>query len=117
MLHAASDGIVPGRARVTAAIPSPICYTLNDNTMKITLVDLENVAKALSIKVTYDDLKTSKGGSCRVMETRRIIINKYLQNVDKISLLARELGNFDLSGIDIPDHVRKKIEKETEPQA
>ena len=85
--------------------------------MKITLVDLENVAKALSIKVTYEDLKTSKGGSCRVLETRRIIINKYLQNVDKISLLARELGNFDLSGIVIPDHVRKKIEKETEPQA
>jgi hypothetical protein len=51
------------------------------------------------------------------METRRIIINKYLQNVDKISLLARELGNFDLSGLDIPDHVRKKIEKEAEPQA
>lgn len=93
-----------------------ICYTKN-NTMKITLVDLENVAKALSVKVTYDDLKTSKGGSCRVMETRRIIINKYLQNVDKISLLARELANFDLGGIDIPDHVRKKIEKEAEPQA
>ena len=84
--------------------------------MKITLVDLEKVAKALSVKVSYDDLKTSKGGSCRVMETRRIIINKYLQNIDKISLLARELGNFDLTGIDIPEHVRKKIEKEAEPR-
>lgn len=75
------------------------------------------MAKALSIKVSYDDLRTSKGGSCRVMETRRIIINKYLQTIDKISLLARELGNFDLSGVDIPGHVRKKIEKETEPRA
>ena len=81
--------------------------------MKITLADLENIAKALSIKVSYDDLKTSKGGSCRVMETRRIIINKHLQNSEKINLLARELGGFDLSGLDIPENVRKKIEQES----
>ena len=85
--------------------------------MKITLADLENVAKALSIKVSYDDLKTSKGGSCRVMETRRIIINRHLQNNEKINLLARELGNFDLAGLDVPDKVRKKIEKEAEPRS
>lgn len=82
--------------------------------MKITLADLENIAKALSIKLSYDDLKTSKGGSCRVMETRRIIINKHLQAGDKINLLARELGGFDLSGLDIPDKVRKKIEAESQ---
>jgi hypothetical protein len=82
--------------------------------MKITLADLENIAKALSIKVSYDDLKTSKGGSCRVMETRRIIINKHLHNSEKINLLARELGGFDLSGLDIPDTVRKKIERESQ---
>jgi hypothetical protein len=82
--------------------------------MKITLADLENIAKALSIKVSYDDLKTSKGGSCRVMETRRIIINKHLQNSEKINLLAKELGGFDLSGLNVPDQVRKKIERESE---
>jgi len=82
--------------------------------MKITLADLENIAKALSIKVSYDDLKTSKGGSCRVMETRRIIINKHLQNSEKINLLAKELGGFDLSGLDVPDQVRKKIERESD---
>ena len=82
--------------------------------MKITLADLENIAKDLSIKVSYDDLKTSKGGSCRVMETRRIIINKHLQTSEKINLLARELGGFDLSGLDIPDKVRKKIEQESQ---
>ncbi len=81
--------------------------------MKTTLADLENVAKALSIKISYDDLKTSKGGSCRVMETRRIIINKHLQTGEKINLLARELGGFDLNAVDIPDHVRKKIEAES----
>ena len=85
--------------------------------MKITLADLENVAKELSIKISYDDLKTSKGGACRVLETRRIIINKHLQNHEKINILARELGNFDLSGVDIPDTVRKKIEKESEPRS
>jgi hypothetical protein len=82
--------------------------------MKITLADLENIAKALSIKVSYDDLKTSKGGSCRVMETRRIIINKHLQNSDKINLLAKELGGFDLRGLDVPEQVRKKIEQQSE---
>ncbi len=85
--------------------------------MKITLADLEQVAKALSIKITYDDLKTSKGGSCRVMETRRIIINKHLQTGEKINLLARELGGFDLSGLAIPDNVRKKIEAESRERA
>jgi hypothetical protein len=84
--------------------------------MKTTLTDLEQVAKSLSVKVSYDDLKTSKEGSCRVAETRRIIINKHLQNNEKINLLAKELGNFDLRGLDIPDRVRKKIDEETEPQ-
>jgi len=84
--------------------------------MKISLTELEQVAKALSIKVSYDNLKTSRGGSCRVMETRRIIINKYLQNSEKINLLARELGGFDLAGLDISEPVRKKIEKEAEPR-
>lgn len=81
--------------------------------MKITLADLEQIATALSIKVSYDDLRTSKGGSCRVMDTRRIIINKHLQVSEKINLLARELGAFDLGGLDIPDKVRKKIEAES----
>jgi hypothetical protein len=80
--------------------------------MKVSLADLENVAKSLSIKVSYEDLKTSKGGSCRVMETRRIIINKHLQTGDKINLLAKELGNFDLGELDIPDSIRKKIARE-----
>jgi hypothetical protein len=82
--------------------------------MKITLADLEHIAKALSIRVSYEDLKTSKGGSCRVMETRRIIINKHLQNSEKINLLARELANFDLSGLEIPEGIRKKIAQEAE---
>lgn len=82
--------------------------------MKPSLVDLENVAAALSIRISYDDLKTSRGGACRVMETRRIIINKHLQNSEKINLLARELGNFDLSGLALPAAVRKKIAEEAE---
>ncbi|OGW37051.1 MAG: hypothetical protein A2010_05205 [Nitrospirae bacterium GWD2_57_9] len=85
--------------------------------MKITLADLEQVAKALSIRVSYDDLKTSKGGSCRVMETRRIIINKHLQTSEKINLLARELAGFDLGALDIPDKVRKKIQSESQEHA
>jgi hypothetical protein len=80
--------------------------------MKISLADLENIAETLSIKVTYEDLKASKGGSCRVMETRRIIINKHLHSNEKINLLAKELGSFDLTGLKIPDWIRKKIDRE-----
>lgn len=82
--------------------------------MKVALSELEQVAKALAVKLTYEDIRTSKGGSCRVMETRRIIINKHLSNNEKANLLARELGGFDLSGIDIPERLRKKIEMESD---
>ena len=85
--------------------------------MKITLADLEHIAKSLSVKVSYEDLKSSKGGSCRVMESRRIIINRRLQTNERINLLAKELGNFDLSGLDIPENVRKKIAREAEEHA
>ncbi|HEY6010575.1 MAG TPA: hypothetical protein VIX18_03810 [Nitrospirota bacterium] len=85
--------------------------------MKITLTDLENISKTLHVRVSYENLKTSRGGSCRVLESRRIIINKFLQNSEKISLLARELANFDLSGLDVPDEIRKKIAREAEQRA
>ena len=85
--------------------------------MKATLAELEQVARSLDVKVTYDDLKTSKGGSCRVQETRRIMINKHLQSNEKIILLARELSRFDLGGVEVPDHVRKKIQRESDHQS
>jgi hypothetical protein len=85
--------------------------------MKVTLAELEQVARDLSIRVTYEELKTSKGGSCRVMSTRRIIINKHLQSTEKINLLARELGRFDLGGLDIPDRLKKKILHESDQPA
>ena len=85
--------------------------------MKVTLAELEQVAKDLEVRVTYEDLKTSRGGSCRVMQTRRIIINKHLQNSEKINLLARELGRFALGELDIPDRVRKKILHESDQPA
>lgn len=84
---------------------------------KTSLAELEQVAKAVAIKVTYEDLKTSRGGSCRVLETRRIIINKHLHINDKTALLARELGRFDLSGVELSDRARKKIDQESDRQA
>ena len=85
--------------------------------MKITLTELEDAAKALEVNVTYEDLKTSKGGSCRVMETRRIIINKHLPAHEKINILARELGRFDLGRLDLSERVRKKIQHESDQTA
>jgi hypothetical protein len=86
--------------------------------MKVSLAELEQAAKSLEVRVTYEDLKTSRGGSCRVMASRRIIINKHLHVNEKISLLARELGRFDLSGLDLSDRLRRKIQHESDhPQA
>jgi hypothetical protein len=85
--------------------------------MKVTLTELEDAAKALEVNVTYEDLKTSKGGSCRVMETRRIIINKHLHANEKINILARELSRFDLGGLDLSERARKKIEQESDQAA
>ena len=84
---------------------------------KVTLAELEQAARALEVKVTYEDLKTSKGGSCRVMASRRIIINKHLPANEKISLLARELGRFDTGALDLADQVRKKILHESDRTA
>lgn len=83
--------------------------------MKVTLAELEQAAKALGIKVSFEDLRTSKGGACRVMDSRRIIINKHLYANEKIAVLARELGRFDLSCLELADHIRKKIQREMDP--
>ena len=85
--------------------------------MKITLTELEDAAKALQVNVTYEDLKTSKGGSCRVMETRRIIINKHLHANEKLNILARELARFDLGGLDLSERVRQKIRQQPDQTA
>jgi len=85
--------------------------------MKVTLTELEDAARALEVTVTYEDLKTSKGGSCRVMETRRIIINKHLLANEKINILARELSRFDLGGLDLSGPARKKIQQESDQAA
>lgn len=84
---------------------------------KVSLAELEQVARDLAIKVTYEDLKSSRGGSCRVLSTRRILINKHLHTNERIALLARELGAFDLSGIALSDRARKKIHLEADRQA
>jgi hypothetical protein len=84
--------------------------------MKVTLADLEQVARSLGIKVTYEDLRTSKGGSCRVMGTRRVIINKHLHVNERIAVLARELGRFDLGGIELVEAVKRKIQRESDQQ-
>jgi hypothetical protein len=56
----------------TSSINRNLLFKSIRNVMKITLADLENVAKALSIKVSYDDLKTSKGGSCSHGEPKNL---------------------------------------------
>ena len=59
--------------------------------MKVSLTELEDAAKALEVNVTYEDLKTSKGGSCRVMETRRIIIQSILFHMVGLGIVVLSL--------------------------
>jgi hypothetical protein len=50
------------------------------------------------------------------MASRRIIINKHLPMNDKVNLLARELGRFDLAALALSDRVLKKIQHESDHQ-
>ncbi|OGW61729.1 MAG: hypothetical protein A2V83_08615 [Nitrospirae bacterium RBG_16_64_22] len=76
--------------------------------------ELEEVARKLSVRVSYEDLRWEgpggKGGSCRVHDERRIIINKALNKEDRALILARELGKFPLEEISVPPRVREFIE-------
>ncbi|MBI1865996.1 MAG: hypothetical protein HYR98_09770 [Nitrospirae bacterium] len=76
--------------------------------------ELEEVARKLSVRVSYEDLRWEgpggKGGSCRVHDERRIIINKALNKEDRARILARELGKFPLEEMSVPPGVREFID-------
>jgi hypothetical protein len=78
--------------------------------MKITLADLEQVAKSLSIKVSYDDLKTSKearAGSWRPAGSSSTGIFR----TEKDQPPGQELGHFDLSGLDVSGRIGRRSKR------
>jgi hypothetical protein len=78
---------------------------------------LEGVAQKLGVEVRYeslhgnDDLGASRGGFCLLRGRRLILIEQDLPLQDRCAILARSLGELDLSRVFIPPAARDLIER------
>jgi len=72
------------------------------------LQELEKLAERLDISVRYENGEF-RGGLCRVKDEQVIIIHKKIGDERKISILARELGKFDLGSLYILPKVRELL--------
>ena len=85
---------------------------------ELILEQLEDLAEKLSIKLQYEDLKKSgiklRGGSCRVVEEKRIIIDKRLKVNEKVEILANELSKLNLENVFISPRIKSLLGKEEE---
>ncbi len=83
---------------------------------ELILEQLEELAEKLSIKLQYEDLKKSgiklRGGSCRVEEENRIIIDKRLKVNEKVEILANELSKLNLDDVFIPPRIKSLLGKD-----
>ena len=74
---------------------------------------LEEVAERLSIKVHYERMKAFEfrvqDGQCKLKGELKIYIDSRHSTKDKVSILAQELGKFNLENIYIPPLLREKV--------
>jgi len=74
---------------------------------------LEEVAEKLSIKVHYERMKAFEfrvqDGQCKIKGEHKIYIDSRHPIKDKVSILAQELGKFNLEDIYIPPLLREKV--------
>lgn len=75
------------------------------------LIELEDVAKNLGVKVRWEKMSGS-GGFCVLHETKTIVINKFLPPQSKNVILARSLGQFPMENVSLKPFVREFIEDE-----
>ncbi|MBN2356368.1 hypothetical protein JXO59_09660 [candidate division KSB1 bacterium] len=75
------------------------------------LLALETLARTLDVEVRYEK-GDFIGGFCRIGEQQIILIQKADPVYKKISILARELGSFDLDQIYILPVIRELIAEE-----
>ncbi len=77
------------------------------------LKDLEEVAERLSVKVHYERMKAFEfrveDGSCKLKGEPKVYIDSRRPLKEKISILAQELGKFNLEDIFIPPLLREKF--------
>ncbi|RMF95323.1 MAG: hypothetical protein D6734_05745 [Candidatus Schekmanbacteria bacterium] len=88
---------------------------------ELILEQLEELAEKLSIKVQYEDLKKAgiklRGGSCRVEDENRIIIDKRLRINEKVEILANELSKLNLENVYIPPRIKSILGIEENDEA
>ena len=73
------------------------------------LRELEVVAERLGIQTIYDTFD-GKGGGCRVVENRYIVINKRLTDEVKSELFLKALSRMPIDEIYIKPDIRKLLE-------
>ena len=74
---------------------------------------LEEVAEKLSVKIHYEKMKAFEfrvqDGSCKIKGESKIYIDSRHPIKEKVSILAQELGKFNLEDIYIPPLLREKV--------
>ncbi len=79
--------------------------------------ELENLADKLGIKVVYGKIPGFSGDKCMYRGKDYIVINRFIKDSLKVSLLARFLSGFNLDEHYILPAVRDLIEKAREGDA
>jgi hypothetical protein len=79
------------------------------------LTELEKLAEALAVKVSYEPmagLVQGKGGLCKVRGEYRIIIDRRLRPRERIPIIAGALSGFDTDAHFVPPQVRELLSSE-----
>jgi hypothetical protein len=81
------------------------------------LQELELVAEKLGIQTIYDTFD-GKGGGCRVIQNRYVVINKRLSERVQADLFLRALSEMPIDEIYIKPDIRELLEqaRESKPQ-
>ncbi|MCB9568451.1 MAG: hypothetical protein H6710_14770 [Myxococcales bacterium] len=76
------------------------------------LAELEEVARTLKVRVSYDAMSgptQGGGGLCKVRGEYRIIVDKRLKPSERVRVLADALRGFDTEGIFVSPQVRELL--------
>jgi len=76
---------------------------------------LTELAERLDIEIVHEKGDFT-GGYCRVVEDRRIVLNKHNLLATKLRVLARNLLLFDLSNVYLVPAIRKYLEEVAEEE-
>ena len=82
---------------------------------ELILHHLEELAKKLSIKICYEELKKQgilyKGGLCKIKGEERIIVGRNLTVAEKVDILAGELSKFNIEDIYLPPAIQEILKR------